>query len=232
MMTEQPQKILVVDDELQITRVLRRGLESEGFQVRIAGDGKNAIEQFRAWLPDLVITDLSMPRLDGLELCSRIRQISDVPLLVLSVKEDEQTKIKALDLGADDYVSKPFGMGELTARVRALLRRKSAATPLADSEFTIGNFVIDPAQHSISVGGSPVRLTPKEFELMQFFAAHPGKVLTRRAILSAVWGSNSAGQNEYLRVFIGNLRKKLEPNPAVPRYIRTEPWIGYRFDPE
>ena len=231
-MSEAIQKILVVDDEAQITRVLRRGLESQGFQVRIAGDGASALEQFRAWLPDAVITDLSMPALDGLELCSRLRQISDVPLLVLSVKDDEVTKIKALDLGADDYISKPFGMGELTARIRALLRRRSQPAEPAESEFTIGDFVVDPQQHRVSVRGKVVRLTPKEFELIQYFASHPGRVLTRRAILTAVWGSNSVSQNEYLRVFIGNLRRKLEANARRPRYIKTEPWIGYRFDPE
>jgi len=231
-MSEAIQKILVVDDEAQITRVLRRGLESQGFQVRIAGDGASALEQFRAWLPDAVITDLSMPALDGLELCSRLRQISDVPLLVLSVKDDEVTKIKALDLGADDYISKPFGMGELTARIRALLRRRSQPAEPAESEFTIGDFTVDPQQHRVSVRGKVVRLTPKEFELIQYFASHPGRVLTRRAILTAVWGSNSVSQNEYLRVFIGNLRRKLEANARRPQYIKTEPWIGYRFDPE
>src|SRR2546423_3707116 len=231
-MSEDIQKILVVDDEAQITRVLRRGLESQGFQVRIAGNGASALEQFRAWLPDAVITDLSMPALDGLELCSRLRQISDVPLLVLSVKDDEVTKIKALDLGADDYVSKPFGIGELTARIRALLRRRSRPVEPADSEFTIGDFTVDPQQHRVSVRGKSVRLTPKEFELIQYFASHPGRVLTHRAILTAVWSSNNVGQNEYLRVFIGNLRKKLEANARRPRYIKTEPWIGYRFDPE
>jgi two-component system KDP operon response regulator KdpE len=230
--SEQANKILVVDDEPQITRVLRRGLESEGFQVRIAGDAASAIDHFRAWLPDLVITDIAMPVVNGLELCSRLRQLSQVPLLVLSVKEDEHTKIKALDLGADDYVSKPFSMGELNARVRALLRRSSLTVGTGDSEYVIGDFSVDPGRHRVTVCGKPVRLTPKEFELVQFFTANFSKVLTHRAILTAVWGTNNARQNEYLRVFIGNLRKKLEANPRSPRYIKTEPWIGYRFDPE
>ena len=230
-MNEQSKKVLVVDDEAQITRVLRRTLEAQGFQVRVASDGGSALEHFRAWLPDLVITDVSMPRLDGLELCSRIRQLSEVPVLVLSVKGDEATKVKALDLGADDYVSKPFGVRELNARVRALLRR-SQEPVTAETEFTVGDFTIDPQQHRVLVGGKPVRLTPKEFELVQFLAANPSRVLTHRAILTAVWGSNSVGQNDYLRVFVANLRKKLEVNPRAPRYIKTEPWIGYRFDPE
>ena len=230
-MAEDPQKVLVVDDEAQITLVLRRGLESAGFQVRTADSGRAGMETFRTWLPDLVITDLSMPGFDGLELCSRIRQISQVPILVLSVKEDEPTKVKAFDLGADDYVSKPFGMAELTARVRALLRR-SAPPVLSDTGIEVGDFKIDPQQRLVEVSGRPVHLTPKEFDLIQYFVANRGKVLTHRAILSAIWGSTSAEQPEYLRVFIGNLRKKLEPNPRSPKYIRTEPWIGYRFDPQ
>lgn len=230
-MTDDTKRILVVDDEAQITRVLRRGLESAGYQVRVASDGRAGVDTFRAWTPDLIITDLSMPGYDGLELCSRIRQLSEVPILVLSVTDDEPTKVKALDLGADDYVSKPFGMAELTARVRALLRR--SAPPVESEEgIEIGNFKIDPRQRRVEVNGTAVHLTPKEFDLIQYFVANRGKVLTHRAILSAVWGTGSAEQPEYLRVFIGNLRKKLEPDPRAPRYLKTEPWIGYRFDPE
>jgi two-component system KDP operon response regulator KdpE len=230
-MIDELKKVLVVDDEAQITRVLLRGLESAGYQVRVANDGRAGLEAFRTWLPDLVITDLSMPGYTGLELCERIRQISEVPLLVLSVKEDETTKVKAFDLGADDYVSKPFGMAELTARVKALLRR-SAAPSQPDTAFEAGDFKIDPQQRLVEVNGQPVHLTPKEYDLIQYFIAHRGKVMTHRAILSAIWGSNSTEQPEYLRVFIANLRKKLERNPRAPKYIKTEPWIGYRFDPE
>ena len=230
-MIDDPKKILVVDDEVQITRVLLRGLESAGYQVRIANDGRAGLETFRTWLPDLVITDLNMPGYTGLELCERIRQLSEVPLLVLSVKEDEPTKVKAFDLGADDYVSKPFGMAELTARVKALLRR-SAAPSQPDAAFETGDFKIDPQQRLVEVNGQPVHLTPKEYDLIQFFLTHRGKVMTHRVILSAIWGSNSTEQPEYLRVFIANLRKKLEPDPRSPKYIKTEPWIGYRFDPE
>jgi two-component system KDP operon response regulator KdpE len=224
-------KILVVDDEGQITRVLRRGLESAGYQVRIANDGRSGLETFRAWAPDLLITDLSMPGFDGLELCSRIRQLSEVPILVLSVNEDEPTKVKALDFGADDFVTKPFGMAELNARVRALLRR--TAPPLEnETEIEVGDFKIDPQQRRVEVAGKLVHLTPKEFDLIQFFLANRGKVLTHRAILSAIWGPGSREQPEYLRVFIGNLRKKLEPDSRAPKYLKTEPWIGYRFDPQ
>jgi len=230
-MTNDPKKILVVDDEAQITRVLLRGLESAGYQVRIAADGRAGLETFRSWLPDLVITDLSMPGYTGLELCERIRQLSEVPVLVLSVKEDEPTKVKAFDLGADDYVSKPFGMAELTARVRALLRRTTTQQQ-SDAAYEAGDFKIDPQQRLVEVNGKAVHLTPKEYDLIQYFLSNRGKVLTHRAILTTIWGSNSTEQPEYLRVFIANLRKKLEQNPRTPRYIKTEPWIGYRFDPE
>lgn len=230
-MTDDPKKILVVDDEAQITRVLLRGLESAGYQVRIATDGRAGLETFRSWLPDVVITDLSMPGYTGLELCERIRQLSEVPVLVLSVKEDEPTKVKAFDLGADDYVSKPFGMAELTARVRALLRR-TATQPQSDAAYEAGDFKIDPQQRLVEVNGKAVHLTPKEYDLIQYFLSNRGKVLTHRAILTTIWGSNSTEQPEYLRVFIANLRKKLEQNPRTPKYIKTEPWIGYRFDPE
>ena len=230
-MADDLKKILVVDDEGQITRVLRRGLESAGYQVRIANDGRSGLETFRAWAPDLLITDLSMPGFDELELCSRIRQLSEVPILVLSVNEDEPTKVKALDFGADDFVTKPFGMAELNARVRALLRR--TAPPLEnETEIEVGDFKIDPQQRRVEVAGKLVHLTPKEFDLIQFFLANRGKVLTHRAILSAIWGSGSREQPEYLRVFIGNLRKKLEPDSRAPKYLKTEPWIGYRFDPQ
>jgi two-component system, OmpR family, KDP operon response regulator KdpE len=230
-MTNDLKKILVVDDEAQITRVLLRGLESAGYQVRIATDGRAGLETFRSWLPDLVITDLSMPGYTGLELCERIRQLSEVPVLVLSVKEDEPTKVKAFDLGADDYVSKPFGMAELTARVRALLRR-TTTQPQSDAAYEAGDFKIDPRQRLVEVNGKAVHLTPKEYDLIQYFLSNRGKVLTHRAILTTIWGSNSTEQPEYLRVFIANLRKKLEQNPRTPKYIKTEPWIGYRFDPE
>lgn len=230
-MADDLKRILVVDDEGQITRVLRRGLESAGYQVRIANDGRSGLETFRAWAPDLVITDLSMPGFDGLELCSRIRQLSEVPILVLSVNEDEPTKVKALDLGADDFVTKPFGMAELNARVRALLRR-TAPTLENETGIEVGDFKIDPQQRRVEVSGKLIHLTPKEFDLIQFFLANRGKVLTHRAILSAIWGPGSREQPEYLRVFIGNLRKKLEPDSRAPKYLKTEPWIGYRFDPQ
>lgn len=231
-MTDQP-RILVVDDEPQLTRVLRTGLKSRGYEVRAAADGLAGFEAFNDWHPDLVITDLAMPNVDGLELCRRLRAVSQVPIIVLSAKGEEKTKVEALDLGADDFITKPFGIDELLARVRASLRRATA--PPAMNTATIldsGDFHVDLESHEITVRGKPIHLTPKEFDLLVYFIKHSGKVLTHRTLLAALWGGNYVEQNEYLRVFVGNLRKKIEPDAATPRYILTEPWIGYRFDPD
>jgi two-component system KDP operon response regulator KdpE len=229
--TTEHRHILVVDDEPQITRVLRTSLASQGYDIRVANDGETALEIVKDWMPDLVITDLSMPNMDGLELCRRLRVKSQVPIIVLSVKGQERAKVQALDAGADDYVTKPFGMSELSARVRAQLRRVPAVEPEPGGVIEDGDFRIDLDAHAVTVCGREVRLTPKEFELITYFARHPGKVVTHRALLSAVWGSNSTEQPEYLRVFIGQLRKKIEPDSSAPRYILTDPWIGYRFEP-
>ncbi|HXU07363.1 MAG TPA: response regulator transcription factor [Blastocatellia bacterium] len=227
------QRILIVDDEPQITRVLRRSLTSHGYDVRSAADGESALETFGDWRPDLVVTDLSMPNLDGLELCKRLRQLSSVPVIVLSVKGEEQTKVEALDAGADDYVTKPFGMDELLARIRAMLRRtrEPQAEDAASTTLEAGDFRVDIESREVTVGGRQVHLTPKEYDLLLYFIRHPGKVLTHRTLLAAVWGGNYVEQTEYLRVFIGQLRKKIESESASPRYILTDPWIGYRFNP-
>lgn len=223
-----PKRIIVVDDEHQITRVLRRILQAHRYDVRTAADGESGLDLFADFRPDLVITDLSMPLMDGIAFCRGIRRISGVPIIVLSVRGEEATKVSALDAGADDYVTKPFGTEELLARVRAALRR---APPTPDTEITeIGDFLIDPAAYRATVRGTEIHLTPKEFELLLFLVRNEGKVLTHRALLTAVWGANSAEQPEYLRVFVGNLRKKVEENPSQPRHILTEPWIGYRFN--
>jgi two-component system KDP operon response regulator KdpE len=228
----EPNKILVVDDESQITRVLRHSLTAHRYDVRTAADGVSGLDTFRDWHPDLIITDLQMPEVDGLEFCREIRKTSNVPIIVLSVRGEERTKVEALDAGADDYVTKPFGIDELLARIRAALRRRPEAGASAEPErLAEGDFVIDMATHEISVAGKPVHLTPKEFDLLVFLFRNRGKVVTHRAILSAVWGGNSTEQTEYLRVFIGQIRKKIEQDPSKPRYIRTEPWIGYRFFP-
>ena len=224
-------RILVVDDEPQITRVLRTSLTSQGYDIRVANNGETALEILKDWTADLVITDLAMPVMDGIELCRRVRAKSEVPIIVLSVRGEERTKVQALDVGADDYVTKPFGINELLARVRASLRR--APSPEAEGGGVIdeGDFHIDLDTHSVSVQGREVHLTPKEFELLVYLARRPGKVVAHRALLRAVWRPNSTEQPEYLRVFIGQLRKKIEPEASSPRYLHTEPWIGYRFDP-
>ena len=171
-----------------------------------------------------------MPRMDGVELCRRIRAVSNVPIIVLSVKGEERTKVEALDSGADDYVTKPFGIDELLARVRATIRRSNGEAEAASLD--AGDFRVDLDARRVHVRGSEVRLTPKEFELFLYMARHPSRVLTHRTLLEAVWGEASQEQPEYLRVFMGQLRKKLEPDPSTPRYLVTEPWVGYRFNPQ
>jgi two-component system KDP operon response regulator KdpE len=231
-MNDRP-RILVVDDEPQLTRVLRTGLKSHGYDVRTAADGLSGLETFNDWHPDLVITDLAMPNMNGLELCRKVRAVSPAPIIVLSAKGEEKTKVEALDIGADDFVTKPFGIDELLARIRAALRR--AVTPVVnDAEPTVlqeGDFRVDLESRSVTVAGREIRLTPKEFDLLTYLMKHAGKVLTHHTLLAALWGGNYVEQNEYLRVFVGNLRKKIEPDATSPRYILTEPWIGYRFNP-
>jgi len=223
-------RILVVDDEAQITRVLRTSLASHGYDIRVANDGETALEIMKDWRPDLVITDLSMPNMDGLELCRKIRATAAIPIIVLSVKGEERSKVQALDAGADDYVTKPFGIEELLARVRANLRRVPTSDEQAAS-IKVGDFCIDVEAHKVTVQNREVHLTPKEFDLLIYLARHAGKVVTHRALLGAIWGGQSIEQVEYLRVFVGQLRKKLEPDASSPRYIVTEPWVGYRFEP-
>jgi two-component system KDP operon response regulator KdpE len=227
-------RLLLVDDEPQITRVLRTALTIQGYEIQTATDGASALRLFEQCRPDMVITDLAMPKMDGVALCREIRMRSQVPVLVLSVRDQEQIKVEALDAGADDFVTKPFSTGELLARVRANLRRtaqqpETLSVPAAVLE--AGQFRIDPAAHQVLVAGQAVRLTPKEFDLLHYLAQHPGKVLTHRQLLVAVWGAHSTEQPEYLRVFIGQLRKKIESEGSV-KFILTEPWVGYRFVPE
>jgi two-component system KDP operon response regulator KdpE len=223
--------ILVVDDEPQITRVLKTTLSTQGYAVRTASDGDEAAQILREWTPDLVITDLRMPNLGGLELCRHIRGKSRIPIIVLSVKGEERIKVEALDAGADDYVTKPFGVHELLARVRAALRRAAAPEQQETPRIEAGDFRIDIHTRSVRVRDREVHLTPKEFDLLVYLARHAGRVLTHRTLLAAVWGGNSVEQPEYLRVFVGHLRKKLEQDESTPRYILTEPWVGYRFEP-
>jgi two-component system KDP operon response regulator KdpE len=223
-----PGRILVIDDEPQITRVLRAALSAQGYDVRTANDPEEGLQVFKEWPPDLVVTDLMMPGLSGVDVTRAIRTRSPTPILILSVRDHERSKVEALDAGADDYVTKPFSIQELLARVRAHLRRAPERTT---SAIEAGDFVVDSSAHTITVMNKAIHLTPKEFELLLHLARHSGKVMTHRALLTAVWGAQSAHQPEYLRVFVGQLRKKLEAETGK-QYIQTEPWVGYRFIPE
>jgi two-component system KDP operon response regulator KdpE len=223
-----PDRILIIDDEPQITRVLRAAMSAQGYDVRTANEPEEGLQVFKDWPPDLVITDLMMPGMSGVDVTRAIRTRANTPVLVLSVRDHERTKVEALDAGADDYVTKPFSIQELLARVRAHLRR---APERLTAAIETGDFVIDSNAHSITVMGNPIHLTPKEFDLLLHLARNAGKVMTHRALLTSVWGAQSAHQPEYLRVFVGQLRKKLEAE-AGKQYIQTEPWVGYRFVPE
>jgi two-component system KDP operon response regulator KdpE len=225
-------RILVVDDEPQITRVLRRSLSSQGYEVQVAEDGEEALAVFKQWQPDLVITDLSMPGMGGLELCRRIRKISSVPIIVLTVKGEESIKVEALDTGADDYITKPFGVDELFARIRVSLRHGAVPHVEEGATLQVGDFKVDQSTRAVKVRDKEVHLTPKEYDILLYFLRNPNRILTHRILLGALWGGEFVDQNEYLRVFIGQLRKKIELDPANPQYIITEPWVGYRFKVE
>lgn len=221
-------KILVVDDESQIIRVMRRIFSAHQYEIRTASDGESGLEAFQDWKPDLVVTDLQMPNMDGLELCRKLREVSNVPIIVLSVKNEERTIVDALDAGADDYVTKPFGTNELLARIRASLRR----LPEKGADFIeVGDFYVDFSAHKVLVKGNEVHLTPKEFELMAYLVKNSDKVLTHTVLLQKVWGSYYTESPEALRVLVGSLRKKIETDFSHPKYLLTEPWIGYRFIP-
>jgi len=220
-------RILIVDDERQITRVLRTSLQSHGYDVQVAQDGLEAFTMFEQAPPDLIITDLAMPNMDGLELTRAVRRVSETPIIVLSVREQEATKIAALDSGADDYVIKPFSMPELMARVRSQLRR-TAKDEAPAATISDGDFTIDADAHRVSVRGADVHLTPKEFDLLLLFAQNTGRIMTHKALLRAIWGPSGTDQPEYLRVLVGQLRKKIDA-PDAESYIQSEPWVGYRF---
>jgi two-component system KDP operon response regulator KdpE len=221
--------ILIVDDEPQIRRVLRATLSSQGYTVAEARSGDDALEQIRGQRPDLILLDVNMTSRSGFEVCREIRASSDTPIIMLTVRNSERDKVQALDAGADDYVVKPFGSEELMARIRAALRRAAPVESLPP--FISSDLKVDFEKRSVLVKGQPVRLTPKEFELLHHLVTNRGKAQAHRRILQAVWGPDYGEETEYLRVFINQLRKKIEPDPRHPRYIHTEPWIGYRFDP-
>jgi two-component system, OmpR family, KDP operon response regulator KdpE len=221
-------RILIVDDEPQITRVLRTSLQSNGYEVTVARDGVEALELFLKTQPELVITDLAMPGMDGIELTREIRERSQVPIIVLSVRSQDASKVAALDEGADDYMTKPFSIQELMARVRVQSRRVTVEAP--ESLIAVGDFRIDVERHQVMVRDAEVHLTPKEFDLMVYFARNVDRVLTHKALLRAIWGAAGANQPEYLRVLVAQLRKKIEDG-GEPKYILSEPWVGYRFSP-
>jgi two-component system KDP operon response regulator KdpE len=223
-------RILVVDDEPDIRKVVRDALEREGHEVATAIDGRDALDCLGAAEFALVVTDLSMPRVDGLALVQEIRRTSAVPILILTVRSEEREKVRLLDAGADDYITKPFGVAELSARARALLRRGEPGRGHALTRW--GDVEVEPDARLVRKAGQPVHLTPIEFALLSTFLRKPGAVWTHRQLLSAVWGTTAGVTNDTLRVHVGSLRRKLEDDPNRPRWIRTEPWVGYRFSPE
>jgi two-component system, OmpR family, KDP operon response regulator KdpE len=221
--------VLIVDDEPQIRRVLRTTLTSHGYTVIEARSGDEALEQIRNERADLILLDVNMPGLSGLETCREIRRTSDVPIIMLTVRNTERDKVQALDAGADDYVVKPFGAEELMARTRAALRRFAPTDSLPS--FVSNDLNIDFEKRAVTLKGQAVRLTPKEYELLRHLVANQGKAQNHRRLLQAVWGPDYGDETEYLRVFINQLRKKIEPDPRHPRYLHTDPWVGYRFEP-
>lgn len=223
-------RVLVADDESAIRKVVRDALEREGHEVIAVIDGQEALERFEEGSFDLVVTDLAMPRVDGIELVKEIRRRSEVPILVLTVRGEEREKVRLLDQGADDYVTKPFGVAELVARARALLRRgESARSP----EITRwGDIEVEPEARTVRKGGRTVHLTPMEFSILVTMLRKPGAVWTHRQLMAEVWGTTAGVTTDTLRVHMGGLRRKLEDDPNRPRWFRTEPWVGYRFSPE
>ena len=221
--------ILVVDDEPQLRRVMRTTLTDLGYTVIDAKTGEDALELLRHDQPDLILLDLNMPGIGGLETCRAIRETSDVPIIILSVRNTEREKVQALDAGADDYVSKPFGIQELLARIRAALRRSPAAGENELHGFKTDDLDIDFTARRVTVAGKSARLTPKEFDLLRMLVANPNKAIPHRKLLQSVWGPDYGDEVEYLRFFVNQLRKKIEPVPSKPKYLLTEPWVGYRF---
>ncbi len=227
-MMEAP-RILLVDDELAIQRSVAPLLRSRGYSVDVAATASEALRLAASHPPNLIILDLGLPDMEGTEVCRRIRAQSGVPIIILSARGGEEDKVSALDLGADDYITKPFGPEELLARIRVWLRRVLTEEPSESGSIVVGDLVIDYDRRRVLRGDEEIRLTPKEFELLALLARNPDRVLTHRAILKAVWGPNAVDQPEHLWVLVGQLRKKIEPDPSHPRYLVSEPWVGYRF---
>jgi two-component system, OmpR family, KDP operon response regulator KdpE len=225
----EPARILLVDDEVSIQRAVAPLLRSRGYDVEVAATGAEAVRIFSTHPPDLIVLDLGLPDIDGTEICRRIRAESTLPIIVLSARGAEAEKVNALELGADDYVTKPFGPDELIARIRVALRRVVATSESSTGRLRVGDLTIDYDRHRVLRGTDEIRLTPKEFDLLAFLARNADKVLTHRAILKAIWGPHAVNEPEHLWVLMGQLRKKIEPDPSKPRYLISEPWVGYRF---
>lgn len=222
-------KILVVDDEPKIRMFIRANLEARGYEVHLAQDGAEAVEKAALVSPDVIILDVNMPRMDGIEACRRIREWTNTPIIVLSVREDEKDKVRALNEGADDYITKPFGVEELLARIRVALRHSTGTSIAAASVFTADDLEIDLSKHVVKRHGKVIKLTRTEYELLAFLVTNCGKVLTHKELLHNVWGPEYGEESEYVRVFINQLRRKIEDDPSNPLFILTEPRIGYRF---
>ena len=221
-------KILVVDDEPKIRLFIRTNLEARGYEVHLAQDGVEAVEKAALVSPDVIVLDVNMPRMDGIEACRRIREWTNTPIIILSVREDEKDKVKALNEGADDYVTKPFGIEELLARIKVALRHSAGSTTSA-SVFTARDLEVDLSQHVVKRRGEIIKLTRTEYELLAYLVSHHGKVLTHKELLHNVWGPEYGEESEYVRVFINQLRRKVEDDPSNPQFVLTEPRIGYRF---
>ena len=223
-------RILVVDDEPQIRRVMRATLTARGYFIDDARTGEEALEKLREEKYDLVLLDMNMPGMGGMATCRAIRESWDIAIVVLTVRNTERDKVEALDAGADDYVTKPFGMPELLARIRAALRRLPQSGEAGFSPILVGELEINPGTRRVIVRNKEIRLTPKEFDLLLYLASHPNVPIPHGNLLQAVWGPDYGNEVEYLRVFVNQLRKKIERNPSKPKYLLTEPWIGYRFN--
>ncbi len=223
-------RILVVDDEIEIMRALQRSLTSHGYDVFTASNGETALDEVIAHRPDLVLLDLGLPDMSGLEVCKRIRAQSNLPIIVLSVKDTERDKVMALDFGADDYVSKPFGIDEVLARVRVALRHTAQVQTGTEPVFTAGPLRVDFAQRSVQLEGKDAKLTPTEYDLLKALIRNSGKIMTRQMLLTQVWGTGYGTEAHYLHVYVGQLRRKIEPDPAHPRFILTVSGVGYRFN--
>jgi two-component system, OmpR family, KDP operon response regulator KdpE len=229
-MSKSGARILVVDDEIEIVRALQRSLAAHGFEVFAAHSGEEALEAVAHYRPDLMVLDLGLPGMSGLEVCKAVRAQSNLPIIVLSVKDTERDKVLALDLGADDYVSKPFGMNEVLARIRVALRHSAQVESGTEPVFTTGPLSVDFAQREVLLDGQEVKLTPTEYDLLKALIKNRGKIMTRQMLLTQVWGTGYGAESHYLHVYVGQLRRKIEPDPAHPRFILTISGVGYRFN--